>query len=63
MSRQCFVCGKGLMRGNNVSHANNKTKRVYLPNLQRVRLLVNQQPKRVMVCTGCIKAGITKKVR
>ncbi|MAC10817.1 50S ribosomal protein L28 [Novosphingopyxis iocasae] len=39
MSRICELTGKGRMIGNNVSHANNKTKRVFLPNLQDVTLL------------------------
>ena len=39
MSRICELTGKGRMIGNNVSHANNKTKRVILPNLQDVTLL------------------------
>ena len=39
MSRVCEVTGKGPMVGNNVSHANNKTKRVFLPNLQNVSLI------------------------
>ena len=39
MSRVCELTGKGPMSGNNVSHANNKTKRTYLPNLQNVTLL------------------------
>ncbi len=39
MSRRCDVTGKGVLVGNNVSHANNKTKRRYLPNLQEVTLL------------------------
>ncbi len=39
MSRICELTGKGRQVGNNVSHANNKTKRVYLPNLQNVTLL------------------------
>ncbi|MFO1188431.1 MAG: 50S ribosomal protein L28 [Alphaproteobacteria bacterium] len=34
MSRRCAVTGKGVMTGNNVSHANNKTRRRFLPNLQ-----------------------------
>ena len=38
MSRRCELTGKGPMSGNNVSHANNKTKRRYLPNLQDVTL-------------------------
>ena len=38
MSRRCELTGKGVMTGHNVSHANNKTKRVYRPNLQEVSL-------------------------
>ena len=38
MSRRCELTGKGPMTGNNVSHANNKTKRRFLPNLQEVTL-------------------------
>lgn len=37
MARKCIVTGKGPMVGNNVSHANNKTKRRFLPNLQHKR--------------------------
>ena len=39
MSRVCELTGKGRQVGNNVSHANNKTKRVFLPNLQDVTLI------------------------
>lgn len=39
MSRRCELTGKGPMTGNNVSHANNKTRRRFLPNLQQVSLL------------------------
>ena len=39
MARVCEVTGKGPMVGNNVSHANNKTKRTFLPNLQNVTLI------------------------
>ena len=39
MSRICELTGKGRQVGHNVSHANNKTKKVYLPNLQNVTLL------------------------
>ena len=40
MARVCSVCGKGPVTGNNVSHANNRTKRRWYPNLQTVRVLV-----------------------
>jgi large subunit ribosomal protein L28 len=39
MARKCAVTGKGVQVGNNVSHANNKTKRRFLPNLQMISLL------------------------
>ena len=39
MSRVCELTGKGRLVGNNVSHANNRTKRVFLPNLQKVSLI------------------------
>ena len=39
MSRRCQITGKGVLTGNNVSHANNKTRRRYLPNLQETSLL------------------------
>jgi large subunit ribosomal protein L28 len=43
MSRVCIVTGKGPMVGNNVSHANNKTKRRFLPNLQNRRFWVEAE--------------------
>jgi large subunit ribosomal protein L28 len=43
MARQCQVTGKKPMVGNNVSHANNKTKRRFLPNLQRRRFFVESE--------------------
>jgi large subunit ribosomal protein L28 len=43
MARVCEVTGKGPMVGNNVSHANNKTKRRFLPNLQYRRFFVESE--------------------
>ena len=39
MSRRCQITGKGVLTGNNVSHANNKTRRRFLPNLQETSML------------------------
>ncbi|MBP9752561.1 MAG: 50S ribosomal protein L28 [Proteobacteria bacterium] len=39
MARRCAITGKGVMSGNNVSHANNKTRRRFLPNLQEASFL------------------------
>ncbi|SEM32358.1 LSU ribosomal protein L28P [Syntrophus gentianae] len=63
MSRVCDVCGKGPAVGNNVSHANNKTKKVWYPNLQRIRCLDNKTGavKKVKVCTRCLRSGFVKK--
>jgi len=57
MARVCDICGKGPTTGNNVSHANNKTRRRWYPNLQAVRILVDGVPKRVRACTACIRSG------
>ena len=47
MSRICELTGKGRQVGNNVSHANNKTKRTFLPNLQNVTLISDALAKSV----------------
>ena len=61
MAWKCDLCGKGPLVGNNVSHANNKTKRRTLPNLQKLRAVVDGKPTRLKACTRCIKAGkVTK---
>ena len=62
MARMCHMCGKRPSYGHRVSHANNKTKRRWLPNLQTVKIVDNEGRRcRVRVCTSCIAAGkITK---
>ncbi len=57
MAAVCEVCGKGPSFGMNVSHSHRRTKRRWNPNIQRVRALVSGSPKRLNVCTGCIKSG------
>ncbi|SVC12261.1 uncharacterized protein METZ01_LOCUS265115 [marine metagenome] len=49
MSRKCKLTGKGPLVGNNVSHANNKTKRVQLPNLQLKRIFVPELGRTVRI--------------
>jgi large subunit ribosomal protein L28 len=53
----CDVCGKGPGFGNNVSHSHRRTPRRWNPNIQRVRAMVGKTPRRLNVCTSCIKAG------
>ncbi|MDY7001687.1 MAG: 50S ribosomal protein L28 [Thermodesulfobacteriota bacterium] len=62
MSRECDVCGKKPQVGNNVSHAHNKTKRRFNPNLQKVRVQLDSgQVKKLFVCTRCLRSGAVVK--
>lgn len=62
MSRKCFLTGKSPGTGNNVSHANNKTRRSWGVNVQKVRILVDGKPKRVYVSTRALKSGKVTRV-
>jgi large subunit ribosomal protein L28 len=53
----CDVCGKSPSFGNSISHSHRRTSRRWNPNIQRVRTMVDGSPKRLDVCTSCIKAG------
>jgi len=57
MARVCEICGKKPISGNNISHAHNRTRRRWLPNLQEVRAQVNGRTKRMLVCASCIKSN------
>ncbi|KQC11426.1 MAG: 50S ribosomal protein L28 [Smithella sp. SDB] len=63
MSRVCEVCGKKPSVGNTVSHANNKRKAVWHPNLQKLRCVDEKTGsiKQIKVCTRCIRSGFVKK--
>ncbi len=56
MARRCEITGKGPLTGNNVSHANNKTKRRQLPNLRSVKItLEDGTTKRVRVAASTLR--------
>ncbi len=57
MAKYCEVCKKGIMSGNTVSHSNRKSRRTWAPNVQRVSAVVDGSPKRVYVCTRCLRSG------
>ncbi len=74
MSRVCKICGKGPVAGKTIARrglAKAKggvgkkitgiSKRRFLPNLQTIRIILKGSPKRVKVCTSCIKAGKIQK--
>jgi large subunit ribosomal protein L28 len=59
----CYSCEKGVAFGNNRSHANNKTRRTWKPNLQVARVVDKDSGKiiKVKVCTRCLNAGKIKR--
>lgn len=57
MAKICEICGKKPISGNNISHAHNRTRRRWTPNLQSVRADVNGRVVRMRVCATCIKQG------
>ncbi len=61
MSQKCEICGKMPLVGNRISHAHNVTKRRWMPNLQRIRIMVDGRPKKVNVCVQCLRTGRVNK--
>jgi large subunit ribosomal protein L28 len=62
MSRICEICGKRPLKGHNVSHAHNRTKKISYPNLQKIRIVESSgQTKRALVCTRCIRSNKVSK--
>ena len=57
MAKECFVCTKSVVSGNNVTHSNKHNKRVWKPNLQKVKIVLDGTPQRVNVCTRCLRSG------
>ena len=63
MLRTCDLCGKHTMTGNKVSHAKNRTKRTWKPNLVKVKTEVGGTTFTAKICTRCLRSDyITKKV-
>lgn len=56
MAAQCFNCGKGVMYGHNVSHAKNRTRKIFKPNLHSVSIALSGVNKRVRLCTKCLRS-------
>lgn len=61
--KTCDRCGKGVQIGHNVSHAKNRTRKVWQPNLHKKRVLVNDAWQQLRLCSKCIrlykKEGLT----
>ncbi|MFN2594581.1 MAG: 50S ribosomal protein L28 [Actinomycetota bacterium] len=57
MASVCDICGKTPGFGNNISHSHRRTRRRFNANVHRMKVMVNGAPKRVHVCTKCLKAN------
>ncbi|MER3396342.1 MAG: 50S ribosomal protein L28 [Acidimicrobiia bacterium] len=57
MAAVCDICGKGPGFGMRVSHSHRRNRRQFGTNVQKRRVVVEGTPKRLYVCTGCLKAG------
>jgi large subunit ribosomal protein L28 len=55
MAFKCDFCGKGIMYGHNVSHSKRRTNRIFKPNLQSRKMVINGVSKKMKVCTNCLK--------
>jgi large subunit ribosomal protein L28 len=61
MASVCQICGKHPRFGMQLSHSHRRTKRRWNPNVQKVRAVVDGAPRRLHVCTSCLKAGKVQK--
>ncbi len=61
MARICEICGRGPEYGAKISHSGRHSRRVRLPNLQRVHATHDGRRARMRVCTRCLKAGKVRK--
>jgi len=52
---KCEICGKSPMFGHNVSHSKRATKRMFRPNIQRKRVMIDGVYRRLHVCTRCLR--------
>ena len=54
---KCDICGKSVTFGIRVSHSHRRTNRAWIPNVMRVKAVVNGSPKRIYACTRCLRSG------
>jgi len=55
MAMKCMSCGKGSQYGHNVSHAKNRTRKIFKPNLHKARVIVGSMKQTVKLCTKCLR--------
>ena len=57
MAFKCSICEKGPVAGVSYGHSNRGTKRIFRPNLQRQKVVLDGRTRTAYVCTDCIKSG------
>lgn len=57
MAKKCIICGKETETGFQISHSHIRTKRKWRANIQKIKAVINGTPRRVNVCTRCLKSG------
>ena len=57
---KCDICGKGPQFGNKISHSHRVTNRMWRPNIQKIKVHIDNTVKRINVCAKCLKAGKVK---
>ncbi len=56
MAKKCEVCGKQKQFGHKVTFSNKKINKTWSPNIRRIRAMIDGQPKRINICTKCLKS-------
>ncbi len=63
---KCAICEKSISHGNKLSiarsHISKRSQRTWKPNLQTVKVMVDGNPKKIKVCTKCLRSGKVKRV-
>lgn len=58
---KCAICNKGAHFGIKVSHSHRRSNRMWKSNIKSVKVLVNGAPKKMYVCTSCLKSGLVER--
>ncbi|MFU0823926.1 50S ribosomal protein L28 [Clostridium sp.] len=57
MAKRCEICGKGVISGVQYSHSHRQSKRKWAPNIKSIKAIVSGAPKKINVCTRCLRSG------
>ncbi|HVE13559.1 MAG TPA: 50S ribosomal protein L28 [Elusimicrobiota bacterium] len=57
MAYKCTICAKGPVTGNSYSHSHRATKRIFRPNLQKQKVVLDGRTQSAYICSSCIKSG------